>query len=155
MAKKRRKTTTSRRRRSRVGATSGAMNTVLGVAVGAIAARLISGKLLPNVDEKIKNGAILAAGIFAVPKFIKGGFGAAIGNGMVAAGSIGLLSDLGVLAGIDDFLIPVTVSGLPDSDGINLIAGNNGGAYGGTQVMAGNQNSVLAGIEDEDNDRDY
>ena len=141
MAKRRKKSTT-KRRRSRVGAIpKGSIMSSIGLIAGAVAGRLVAKKVLPNVDEKIKNVGVVAVG-FLLPKFIKSEIGKSIGNGMIAAGGLGLAgSFLPAISGMDDMIeFPVQVSGI--DDGISVIAGDD--------VMAGDDSlSVLAGMGDE------
>jgi len=141
MAKRRKKSTT-KRRRSRVGAVpKGSIMSSIGLIAGAVAGRLVAKKVLPNVDEKIKNVGVVAVG-FLLPKFIKSEIGKSIGNGMIAAGGLGLAgSFLPAIGQMDDMIeFPVQVSGI--DDGLSVIAGDD--------VMAGDDSlSVLAGMGDE------
>ncbi len=141
MAKKRKKSTT-KRRRSRVGAVpKGSIMSSVGLIAGAVAGRLVAKKVLPNIDEKIKNVGVVAVG-FLFPKLMKSEMGKSIGNGMIAAGGLGLVgSFLPALAGVDDMIeFPVQVSGI--DDGLSVIAGDD--------VMAGDDTlSVLAGMGDD------
>jgi len=142
MAKRRKKSTMKRRRRSRVGAVpKGSLMASVGLIAGAVAGRLVAKKVLPNVDEKIKNVGVVAVG-FLLPKFMKSEMGKSIGNGMIGAGGLGLVgSFLPAISGVDDMIeFPVQVSGI--DDGLSVIAGDD--------VMAGDDSlSVLAGIDDE------
>jgi len=141
MAKRRKKAHT-KRRRSRVGAVpKGSIMASVGLIAGAVAGRLVAKKVLPNVDEKIKNVGVVAVG-FLLPKFMKNELGKSIGNGMIAAGGLGLAgSFLPAIAGVDDMIeFPVQVSGIDDN--LSVIAGDD--------VMAGDDGlSVLAGIGDD------
>ena len=142
MAKRRKKTTHHKRRRSRVGAVpKGSIMASVGLIAGAVAGRLVAKKVLPNVDEKIKNVGVVAVGIL-LPKFMKSEMGKSIGNGMIAAGGLGLVGGfLPAISGVDDMIeFPVQVSGI--DDGLSVIAGDD--------VMAGDDSlSVLAGMGDE------
>jgi len=141
MAKRRKKAHT-KRRRSRVGAVpKGSIMASVGLIAGAVAGRLVAKKVLPNVDEKIKNVGVVAVG-FLLPKFMKSEIGKSIGAGMIAAGGLGLAgSFLPAIAGVDDMIeFPVQVSGIDDN--LSVIAGDD--------VMAGDDGlSVLAGIGDD------
>ena len=141
MAKRRKKSTT-KRRRSRVGAVpKGSIMASIGLIAGAVAGRLVAKKVLPNMDEKIKNVGVVAVG-FLLPKFMKNELGKSIGNGMIAAGGLGLAgSFLPAIAGVDDMIeFPVQVSGIDDN--LSVIAGDD--------VMAGDDGlSVLAGFGDD------
>ncbi len=139
----RRKKSTRRRRsgRRRMGAIGkGAMTSALGIIAGAIAGKMVA-KSLPIGDERIKNGAVVAAGIF-FPQIIKGDLGKAIGNGMIAAGGAGLVGNfVPALGQADDVMeFPVTVGEIPDN--LSVIAGDD--------VMAGDSLSVLAGYDEDE-----
>jgi len=142
MAKRRKKSTT-KRRRSRVGAIpKGSIMSSVGLIAGAVAGRFVAKSVLPSMDEKIKNAGVLAIG-FLLPKVMKSEMGKSIGNGMIAAGGLGLVgSFLPAIAGVDDMIeFPVQVSGI--DDGLSVIAGDDG-------VMAGDDGlSVLAGFDDD------
>jgi hypothetical protein len=142
MAKRRKKSTT-KRRRSRVGAVpKGSIMASVGLIAGAVAGRLVAKKVLPNVDEKIKNVGVVAVG-FLLPKFMKSEMGKSIGNGMIAAGGLGLAASfLPAISGVDDMIeFPVQVSGIDDN--LSVIAGDE-------SVMAGDDDlSVIAGMDDD------
>ena len=141
MAKRRKKAHT-KRRRSRVGAVpKGSIMASVGLIAGAVAGRLVVKNVLPNMDDKIKNVGVVAVG-FLLPKFMKSEMGKSIGNGMIAAGGLGLAgSFLPAIAGVDDMIeFPIQVSGIDDN--LSVIAGDD--------VMAGDDSlSVLAGIGDD------
>jgi hypothetical protein len=103
---------------------------------------LVAKKVLPNVDEKIKNVGVVAVG-FLLPKFMKSEIGKSIGNGMIAAGGLGLAASfLPAISGVDDMIeFPVQVSGIDDN--LSVIAGDE-------SVMAGDDDlSVIAGMDDD------
>ena len=139
MAKRKRRSAPSRRRKSRkMGAIGKSfIMDAAGLVAGAAAARVLtsSGKILPNIDAKLKSAGVIALGAF-FPKLLKGSFGKAIGDGMVAAGGLGLLQSTGVLGAIDNAMeIPVSVMA---GDDLSVIAG-----YGQDNL------SVIAGMEEE------
>lgn len=139
MARRKKRSAPSRRRKSRrMGAIGKSfIMDAAGLVVGAAAARVLtsSGKILPNLDPKIKSAAVVAIGAF-FPKFVKGSFGKSIGDGMVAAGGLGLLQSTGVLGQIDNAMeIPVSVMA---GDDLSVIAG-----YGQDNL------SVIAGMDEE------
>ena len=149
MAKRRKKTSRRRTTRRRMGAMGGAnIQAALGIIAGAVAGRLVAKKLLPNVDERIKNAGVVVLGAAVFPRLIKGELGKAIGNGMIAAGGAGLVgSFVPALGAIDDtMMFPVTVGEVPDN--LSVIAGDD-------QVLAGDDLSVMAGIDNEDYDDNY
>ena len=139
MAKRKRRSAPSRRRKSRkMGAIGKSfIMDAAGLVAGAAAARVLtsSGKILPNLDPKLKSAGVIALGAF-FPKFLKGSFGKAIGDGMVAAGGLGLLQSTGVLGAIDNAMeIPVSVMA---GDDLSVISG-----YGEDNL------SVIAGMDEE------
>lgn len=142
MARRRKKRASYKRTRSRrMGAVKSQIMDIVGVAAGAAAGRIVASKLFPNMDEKLKNAAVIALGAFVFPRIVKGAIGANIGTGMVAAGSLGLLQNFNVIGAITDVLeVPVNVGAIEDN--ISVISGDN-------SVMAGDL-SVMAGAEEED-----
>lgn len=148
---KRKKSRKSRSRKSRrVGAVGmgSAITQALGIVGGAIAGNLVQNKLLANVTaipDAAKSAGVVALGIF-FPKIVKGDFGKALGNGMIAAGGIQLAKSVlpaGMIGATDTIEFPVMVGEVPDN--LSVIAG-------GDDVMAGDDLSVLAGFEDDDSD---
>ena len=115
-------------RRRRMGATGGVdLMGSIAVIAGAAAARLLTGeRILPNLNPNIKNAGVIAIGALAMPRIIKGGIGKSLGDGMVAAGGIGLLSNLGVLAG----------------DDLSVLAGDDMVMAGDDMVMAGDGDGI-------------
>jgi hypothetical protein len=143
MAKRKRKTSRRRSSRRRMGAVGKAnIQATLGIIAGAVAGRLVAKKLLPNVDERIKNAGVVVLGAAVFPRLIKGELGKAIGNGMVAAGGAGLVgSFIPALGQADDMIeFPVTVGEVPDN--LSVIAGD--------EVMAGDDLSVMAGMDEDE-----
>lgn len=139
MARRRKKASRShsRRRRSVGKISKSFLMDAAGLVVGAAAARMItsSPKILPNLDAKIKSAGTIVLGAF-FPSIIKGSFGKNIGDGMVAAGGLGLLQATNVLGAIDSALeIPVSVMA---GDDLSVIAG-----YQPDNL------SVLAGMDEE------
>ena len=145
MARKKRGTKKRHSRRRRIGAVSGNMTSLLGIIAGAAAGKMLANKVLPNIDSKIKNAGVAVIGAFVLPKFMKNELGKALGNGMVAAGGLGLISELipGIGAVDETIEFPVTVGEIPDN--ISVISG-------GESVMAGDNLTVLAGMDEEDED---
>jgi hypothetical protein len=113
----------------------------LGIIAGAVIGKKVAG-FIPVGDERIKNAAVVGIGL-AFPMLLKGDLGKAIGNGMIAAGGAGLVGSLiPALGQMDDTMtFPVTVGEIPDS--ISVIAGSD-------DVMAGDDLSVLAGMEEDE-----
>jgi hypothetical protein len=110
-----------------------------GLVAGAVGARILtsSPKILPNLDPKIKSAGVIALGVF-FPKFVKGSLGKSIGDGMVAAGGLGLLQATNVLGAIDQSMdIPVSV-----------MAGNELSVISGDGYSQDNL-SVMAGMDNE------
>ena len=140
MARRKKRSAPSRRRKSsrRMGAIGKSFfMDALGLVAGAAAARVLtsSGKILPNIDSKIKSAGVIAIGAY-FPKLLKGSLGQSIGSGMVAAGGLGLLQSTGVLGAIDNAMeIPVSVMA---GDDLSVIAG-----YSEDNL------SVIAGMDEE------
>ena len=114
----------------------------LGIIAGAVIGKKVAG-FIPVGDERIKNAAVVGIGL-AFPMILKGDMGKAIGNGMIAAGGAGLVGQLiPALGQMDDTMtFPVTVGEVPDN--ISVIAGDD-------TVLAGDDLSVLAGYDEDDN----
>ena len=139
---RRRKSTKRRTMGRRMGAVGKAnIQAALGIIAGAVIGKKVAG-FIPVGDERIKNAAVLGIGL-AFPMILKGDLGKAIGNGMIAAGGAGLVGGLiPALGQMDDTMtFPVTVGEIPDN--ISVIAGDD-------TVMAGDDLSVLAGMEDDE-----
>lgn len=138
MARRKRRSAPRRKRSRRMGAIGkGFIMDAAGLVVGAAAARVLtsSPKILPNLDAKIKSAGVIAIGAF-FPKLIKGAFGKSVGDGMVAAGGLGLLQATNVLGAIDQAMeIPVSVMA---GDDLSVIAG-----YQPDNL------SVIAGMDEE------
>ena len=144
MARRRKKATSRRRKSRRMGAIGGSgMQSILGLVGGAVAAKLVTAKVLPNLDSRIKSAGVIALGALVFPRIIKGELGKAIGGGMVAVGGSNLIAEfvpgIGAMETID---FPVTVGEVPDN--ISVIAGD--------EVLAGDDLSVLAGMDTEDDE---
>lgn len=139
---RRRKSTKRRSSRRRMGAVGKAnIQAALGIIAGAVIGKKVAG-FIPIGDDRIKNAAVLGIGL-AFPMILKGDLGKAIGNGMIAAGGAALVGGLiPALGQMDDTMtFPVTVGEIPDN--ISVIAGDD-------TVMAGDDLSVLAGMEDDE-----
>lgn len=141
MARRRKKATSRRRSGRRMGAIGKAgIGQALGIVAGAVIGKKVAG-MLPIGDDRIKNAAVLAIGVF-FPTILKGDMGKALGNGMIAAGGAGLVGSLiPALGAIDTMEFPVSVGEV--SDNISVIAGDD--------VMAGDDLAVLAGYDEDDN----
>jgi len=111
----------------------------VGLVGGAFAARILtsSPKVLPKIEPKLKSAGVIALGVF-LPKFVKSSLGKSIGNGMIAAGGLGLLQASGLVGQIEESLdMPVSVMA---GDDLSVIAG-----YSPDNL------SVIAGMEEEYN----
>lgn len=140
MAKRRKKSSSRRSRSRRMGAVGGGLQEILIITAGAVAGNLLSSRLLPNVDAKIKNAGLIAVGALVFPKIVKGAMGSSLGKGMAAAGALGLLKETGIVSGIEDTIeLPFAVGEVQDN--LSVIAGDN-------QVLAGDM-AVLAGDDEE------
>jgi hypothetical protein len=147
MARRKKRTMKRKTSRRRIGAVGkGNIMDLVSVVAGAVIGRYVAKKVLPNLDEKIKNAAVIGVGLF-LPKLMKSSTGKALGTGMVAAGGLGLVGGfLPAIAGNDDTIdFPMEIGEV--EDGISVIAGDD--------VMAGDDLQVLAGAYDDDDDSDY
>jgi hypothetical protein len=140
MARRKKKAAPRRRRGRKMGAIGKSfLMDAAGLVAGAVGARILtsSPKILPNLDPKIKSAGVIALGVF-FPKFVKGSLGKSIGDGMVAAGGLGLLQATNVLGAIDESMdIPVSV-----------MAGNELSVISGDGYSQDNL-SVMAGMDNE------
>ena len=140
MARRKKRSAPSRRRKSSRKMEAIGKNFIMdaaGLVAGAAIARVLtsSGKILPNIDAKIKSAAVVAIGAF-FPKLVKGAIGQSIGSGMIASGGLGLLQSTGVLGQIDNAMeIPVSVMA---GDDLSVISG-----YSEDNL------SVIAGMDEE------
>ncbi len=140
MARRKKRSAPSRRRKSsrKMGAIGKSfIMDAAGLVAGAAIARILtsSGKILPNIDPKLKSAAVVAIGAF-FPKLVKGAIGQSIGSGMIASGGLGLLQSTGVLGAMDDAMqIPVSVMA---GDDLSVISG-----YSEDNL------SVIAGMDEE------
>lgn len=123
MAKKKTKKPATRRRRiSGIGSGS-LMSKVGGALVGFVGAKMLTNKLMPNLDEKIKGAAVAGAGLFLVPKFIKGPMGEGISLGMAVAGGDTLLRSTGLIAGLNQAMMYLPMSNRVAGSGISNTVG--------------------------------
>jgi hypothetical protein len=142
MARRKKKAAPRRRRSSgrKMGALGkGFIMDAAGLVAGAVGARILtsSPKILPNLDPKLKSAGVIALGVF-FPKLLKGGLGKSIGDGMIAAGGLGLLQATNILGQIDSSMdIPVSVMA---GDDLSVIAG-----------YTPDNLSVIAGMDEEYN----
>jgi hypothetical protein len=113
MARKKTKKQAPRRRRtSSVGAAAGSMLMEIGgTIIGAVVARQVSTKLLPNLDNRIKSIGVVGLGVM-LPKMAKNPLMKSIGNGMIAVGGLSLVGSIvPALGAADDVLL---LSGLDE-----------------------------------------
>ena len=143
MAKRKRKSTRRRRSGRRMGEPGSMIQSAIGIIAGAVVGKLVAKRLLPAVDERIKNAGVVVLGAAVFPRLIKGDLGKSIGAGMIAAGGSGLVgSFIPAIGAMDDTMeFPMTVGEVPDN--LSVIAGND-------TVLAGDDLSVLAGIDEDD-----
>lgn len=138
MARRKKKAAPRRRSGRKMGALGKSfLMDAAGLVAGAVGARILtsSPKILPNLDPKIKSAGVVALGVF-FPKLVKGSIGKSIGDGMIAAGGLGLLQATNVLGQIDSSMdIPVSVMA---GDELSVLAG-----YSADNL------SVIAGMEEE------
>lgn len=148
---RRKKRKTSRRRSRRMGAVKSQLMDAVTLTAGAVAGTIVASKLFPNIDEKIKNVAVIGIGAFLMPKVLKGAIGQNLGNGMIAAGGLGLLKSFNVIGAISDIMeVPVNIGAVEDN--ISLINGVDSVMAGSNSVMAGDDLAIMSGSE---GDYDY
>jgi hypothetical protein len=148
MARKKRRSTAPKRRR-KIGAMGSKKLDIMaavGTIAGAVAGRyLVKAVNVGNVKPALKNAAVVGIGLF-LPKFVKGSTGAAIGAGMVAAGGIGIASELlPKIAGMNDIEeieFPMIMNGM-EQDELSLIAGDEDSVMAGLSVIAGDEEDDL------------
>jgi hypothetical protein len=135
----------TKRRRKMAGGASGMLMQAAGLVGGAVIARVVtnSSKILPQIDAKIKDAAVIGLGLY-FPKLVKGPIGASVGAGMVAMGGLALIQSTGAIQGIEDAIPATFMAG----DDLSLIAGDN------LSVIAGDYSqdnlSVIAGDYDSE-----
>lgn len=128
MAKKKAKKPATRRRRISGVNTGQVISKIGGALVGYVGAKMLSNKVMPNLDEKIKGAAVVALGVFAVPRFIKGPMGEGLSIGMAVAGGDTLLRGTGLIAGImDKPMLYLPAGQRVAGDGINNTVGGTDG----------------------------
>lgn len=108
------------------GLANGMLAKVGGALVGYVGARMISEKVLPNLDGKIKGAAVAAAGIFLVPKVLKNQLGEGLAIGFGVAGGHMVLQSTGLLAGVSNYLPSYTRPMLAGSGIPQSVAGTEG-----------------------------
>lgn len=147
MARRKKRKVSSRRRRSRgMGAIGGEVKTILGMLAGAVAGRVLSSKVLPNVDAKYKAIGQVAVGV-VLPRFIKNDFVKAIGAGMIVDGGTRALSSFGIISGVGADDASVEFIG---ADDIDTIAGIDDTISGDDDMMSGSSDiQTIAGMDDE------
>jgi hypothetical protein len=148
---RRKKRSAAPRRRRKMGAIGGKKLDIMaavGTIAGAVAGRyLVKAVNVGNVKPALKNAAVVGIGLF-LPKFVKGATGAAIGAGMVAAGGIGIASELlPKIAGMEttsfeELEFPMIMNGFED-DQLSLIAGDDDSVMAGLSVIAGEEEDDL------------
>lgn len=87
-----------RRRMSGVG-TSNEMNKILGAVVGYVGGKMLSQKLLPALDDKIKGVGLVAVGQIAVPMLGKTAMFEGLKMGVTIAGADTALRGFNVISG--------------------------------------------------------
>ena len=104
---KRKKTARTYRRRSVGFVKKMDVQSLAGVAVGAIAARFLASRFLASMDSKIAAGVQIAAGAFLSSQ--KNALVRGAGLGMVAGGAVSLGQSLNLIAGVNQssYLQPV------------------------------------------------
>lgn len=143
MARKKRSTSRRRSSRRRMGAVGKSdLMTAVQIIAGAVIGKKVA-QVIPFGNDTLKNAVVAGIGV-AFPMILKSDLGKGLGNGMIAAGGLGLVSSLNIPGlgqlDADSIEFPVTVGEVPDN--ISVIAGDS--------VLAGDSLSVLAGYDEED-----
>lgn len=138
MAKSRKtKKSPVRRSRRRIGAIGGGdtLNTLLGGLAGFTVGNMVSAKILPTMDPKIKGAIQVGLGTFLLPKFLGSSplmrgmaLGFSISGGSQILKSTGLISGIGNKP--DVMFLPA-----PGGDGVNAIV--NGAGQGVNAMVNG------------------
>ena len=143
---KRKKKSSYRRKRSSVGATGTGLGQIAGLLAGAVARKLISSKVLGNVNPKWTALGQVGVGL-VLPRFVKNNFVKAMGAGMIVNGGMSALSSFGVLSGLGADDTSVEFIG---ADDIDTIAGIDETISGDDDMMSGSADiSTIAGVDDE------
>lgn len=131
MAKSKRKSahkTTHRRHSRRI---SGLMNKDLfekaaGAVVGFVGARMLSDKVLPTLDAKIKGAATIGIGLLVVPQVLKNKLGEGLALGFAVAGGEQILKSTGMIAGMSADYLPYRSVPQISGAGISETVGGQG-----------------------------
>jgi len=93
---------TTRRKGSRVSGlvSKDLFEKAAGAIAGYVGARMLTAKVLPNLDAKIKGAATAAVGLLLIPKVLKNKLGEGMALGFAVAGGETLLQSTGLIAGI-------------------------------------------------------
>lgn len=129
MAKKKAKKPTTRRRRRSVGAVNkDLMIQAAGALGGYVVGTMLSAKIAPTMDKKIKGAAIAAVGVLLVPMVLKNSVGRGLAIGLATSGGVQLLQGLGVISGRSELqMLPSMQNGrMLAGPGINAMVNGPG-----------------------------
>lgn len=120
--------TKTRRRRRRISGTNdmmGMLEKAGGLVLGAVGGRelnTIAVKMVPTLSPMISG--LLQAGVgFLLPKFVKGSFFQAVGDGMIANGGMVVIVSTGIINGPTNGRMAYRVNG--GTDKLNVIGGTS------------------------------
>jgi hypothetical protein len=145
------KTPAKHTRRRKIGAIGGSdqLSTFAGALGGYVVGNIVTAKLFPTMDVKIKGAVVAAAGILLVPKIggnsplMKG-----LGVGIGVAGGAAILKSLGVISGTAAVLPLYTVPALNGRGNGTTNALSGGGVssmVSGRVNVGGGVNSMVNG----------
>jgi hypothetical protein len=148
MAKrKHHKKRTHRRKRAHMGAIGGTLGTLLTMGLGAIAGRLVQGKLESKVNPKLLAGGQVVAGMF-LPKLVKGKIGAGIGSGMAVNGIVTLANQFGIVSAISGTDTELEYVGEYDGDDMGYADSSIAGDLD-EGIMSGYADTSIAGMSED------
>lgn len=98
--------TTTRRRRS-VGAINKSLLAKAAGAIGGyVAAEMLTSKVAPTMDAKIKGAAVIAIGLFGVPMLLKNEMGEGLALGFAVSGGHTILKGMNIISGTRPMMLP-------------------------------------------------
>jgi len=160
--RKHHKKATHRRKRSMSGVGGSQLTSVLVMAAGAIAGRVVQNKFSSTVNPKLLAGGQVALGLM-LPKFVKNKMVASFGTGMAingvvtVAASFGVISAVSGMAGTTDYQLDYVGEDGDDMGApgdLSAIAGEDDSDYMGVLdegTMSGDNLAILAGYDDAEN----
>jgi hypothetical protein len=95
---------------------------------GYVVGDIISTKVMPTLDAKIKGAAEIGIGLFLVPMVSKSPLAKHFGVGFATFGGVSILKNMGVINGMNTrtYAMPMHQQKLISGSGINQMVGGNG-----------------------------